>query len=150
MLNQPSGQDAAVHVPSVAKPSNGPYLRQSAGLATVRQSHRQNGSVSLLHWVWIPAAAIVYQYYEPSFPRLEYIYTCQPSMDDLYTTLDHDIVLTVNATELESSGAWVNVSWSGVSDPKKKDWIGVYSPPIDNTIDPSYRAPVKYQVCLFN
>ena len=71
-------------------------------------------------------------------------------MDDLYATLDHDIVLTVNATELESSGAWVNVSWSGVSDPKKKDWIGVYSPPIDNTIDPSYRAPVKYQVCLFN
>ena len=58
-------------------------------------------------------------------------------------------MLTVNATVLKSSGSWINVSWSGVSDPKKSDWIGVYSPPIDSTIDPSYNAPVKYQVSSY-
>ena len=64
----------------------------------------------------------------------------------LFPTSDHHIELMVNATRLALSGSWVNVSWSGVSNPKKSDWIGVYSPPIDNTIDPSYNAPVKYQV----
>ena len=63
-------------------------------------------------------------------------------------TADHNIVLTVNTTRLPYSGSWVNVSWNGVSNPKKSDWIGVYSPPIDNSIDPSYYAPVKYQVSV--
>ena len=60
--------------------------------------------------------------------------------------IDDSIVIEVNTTELESSGAWINVSWSGVSLPTSDDWIGVYSPPINNTIDPAAHAPVKYQV----
>ena len=55
-------------------------------------------------------------------------------------------MIKVNATVLESSGAWVNVSWSGVPSPGREDWIGVYSPPVNNTIDHSAHAPVKYQV----
>ena len=46
-------------------------------------------------------------------------------------------MIKVNATVLESSGAWVNVSWSGVPSPGREDWIGVYSPPVNNTIDHS-------------
>ena len=53
--------------------------------------------------------------------------------------------MSVNVTELETSGSWVNVSWSGVTTPTTKDWIGVYSPPVNGSIEPAH-APVKYQV----
>ena len=56
-------------------------------------------------------------------------------------------MIKVNTSVLESSGSWVTVSWSGVSNSKKKDWIGVFSPPVNNSIDPATYAPVKYQVC---
>lgn len=59
---------------------------------------------------------------------------------------DNDIVITVNTSVLEMSGSWVNVSWSGVKDPDKDDWIGVYSPPVNSSVDPASHAPVKYQV----
>ena len=61
---------------------------------------------------------------------------------------DDDIVIKVNTSLLESSGEWVNVSWSGVSNPIGDDWIGVYSPPVNNSIDPAAYAPVKFQVIL--
>lgn len=64
----------------------------------------------------------------------------------LYVLLDDDIVITVNTSLLEVSGSWVNVSWSGVKDSDKHDWIGVYSPPVNSSIDPASHAPVKYQV----
>ena len=62
--------------------------------------------------------------------------------------VDADIVIKVNTTTLESSGAWINVSWSGVPTPVAEDWIGVYSPPVNGSIDPAAHAPVKYQVCM--
>lgn len=61
--------------------------------------------------------------------------------------LDASIAINVNVSELETSGSWVNVSWSGVTSPAKTDWIGIYAPPVNNTVDPAAHAPVKYQVC---
>ena len=62
------------------------------------------------------------------------------------STPEKEIAIQVNTSELESSGSWVNVSWSGVPSPDAEDWIGVYSPPVNNSIDPASHAPVKYQV----
>jgi hypothetical protein len=59
--------------------------------------------------------------------------------------LEIEIVIEVNTSVLESSGSWVNVSWSGVPSPGYEDWIGVYSPPVNNSVDPAKHAPVKYQ-----
>ena len=61
--------------------------------------------------------------------------------------VDKDITLSVSHTELNTSGDWIVVSWSGVKDPGFLDWIGVYV--LDKsgeTIDPKSRTPIKYQV----
>ena len=56
--------------------------------------------------------------------------------------------MTVTPGVLNKSGDWVDVTWSGVSNPSTKDdWIGVYAPPTNgNTVNPQTQAPVKYQV----
>jgi len=58
------------------------------------------------------------------------------------------ISLHVNTTLLAQSGDWVTVTWENVDSPSSSDWIGVYSPPINGTIDVKNHAPVKFQVCL--
>ena len=65
--------------------------------------------------------------------------------------IDDSVVLKVTPTKLTAPGAdWVNVSWSGVQNPNKDDWIGVFSPPVNgSTIDHSLHAPVKYQYAEF-
>jgi len=52
--------------------------------------------------------------------------------------------ITINASpsSLTSPFQWVTVVWSGVSDPREDDWIGVFSPANVNYTDVS---PVKYQ-----
>ena len=63
-----------------------------------------------------------------------------------HTYTDDDISFHVNQTKLEKSGDWVTVSWDNVSPPEVSDWIGVYSPPINGSIDPFNHAPIKFQV----
>ena len=58
------------------------------------------------------------------------------------------ISLHVNTTLLAQSGDWVTVTWENVDSPSSSDWIGVYSPPVNGTIDVKNHAPVKFQVCL--
>ena len=63
---------------------------------------------------------------------------------------DGYIRLRVTPQYIEQSGNWVTVKWSGVNNPSDADWIGVYSPPNDNSypIDPVNHAPIKYQVFI--
>ena len=63
---------------------------------------------------------------------------------------DGYIKLRVTPQYIEQSGNWVTVKWSGVSNPSDADWIGVYSPPVDDSypIDPVNHAPIKYQVFI--
>ena len=61
--------------------------------------------------------------------------------------LEDAISLKVNTTLLMKSGDWITVSWKSVPDPATTDWIGVYSPPVNQTtIDLVKHAPTKYQV----
>ena len=49
-----------------------------------------------------------------------------------------------------SSGDWVKMSWQYVSSPSVYDWIGVYSPPLNDiyVINPTLQAPIKVQVYI--
>lgn len=49
-----------------------------------------------------------------------------------------------------SSGDWVKMSWRYVDNPSIYDWIGVYSPPMDDIylINPTKQAPIKVKVSL--
>lgn len=49
-----------------------------------------------------------------------------------------------------SSGDWVKMSWRYIDNPSIYDWIGVYSPPIDDIylINPTKQAPIKVKVSL--
>ena len=57
------------------------------------------------------------------------------------------ITLHVNTTLLAQSRDWVTVTWENVDSPSSSDWIGVYSPPVNGTIDAKNHAPIKFQVC---
>ena len=59
---------------------------------------------------------------------------------------DASIGISVSPALLSHSGEWVTVSWSGVSQPSAGDWIGIFSPPTNGSIDPVQHAPYKYQV----
>ena len=49
---------------------------------------------------------------------------------------------------LSSSGEWVTVRWKYVDEPSENDWIGVFTPPLDDVypINPSQQAPIKWKV----
>ena len=69
---------------------------------------------------------------------------------------EHSIVLyigdsmsfTARPKYLETSGSWVTVRWYYVEEPSEKDWIGVFTPPVDGDypIDPSEHSPIKWKV----
>ena len=53
-------------------------------------------------------------------------------------------------TTVERSGDWVLVKWEYVDKPNITNWLGLYSVPEDfknGSIDTSYKAPLKFQVC---
>ena len=57
--------------------------------------------------------------------------------------------LSVNVSTVEQSGDWVLVEWKYVDQPSIHDWIGLYTVQEDfknKTIDPTEKAPVKFQV----
>lgn len=58
------------------------------------------------------------------------------------------IRVSVYPAKYLTSGDWVKMSWQYVSSPSIYDWIGVYSPPLDDIylINPSVQAPIKVQV----
>ncbi|XP_062502844.1 uncharacterized protein LOC134179856 [Corticium candelabrum] len=56
--------------------------------------------------------------------------------------LDDNISIEAAPTVLQTSGSFVQVTWSGVSKPSKHDWIGVYAP---READYTKKAPIKYQ-----
>ena len=60
------------------------------------------------------------------------------------------IKVNVYPAKYLSSGDWVKMSWQYVSNPSVYDWIGVYSPPLDDiyVINPSLHAPIKVQVAI--
>ncbi len=61
------------------------------------------------------------------------------------------VYLWVSPQYLETSGEYVTVTWNDVESPSSLDWIGVYSPPLDDVylINPAEHAPIKYQVCRY-
>ena len=61
---------------------------------------------------------------------------------------DNAISFHLNTTLLAHSGDWVTVTWANVDNPSPKDWIGVYSPPVNGSVDPINHAPIKFQVHL--
>ena len=65
------------------------------------------------------------------------------------TTSENRISFSVTPSILSKSGDWVTVSWQKVEYPNSSDWIGVYSPPINDIyrIDPVNHSPIKFQVC---
>ena len=69
------------------------------------------------------------------------------SINCAYTChIDAGITLSVSPTQLNTSGDWIVVSWSGVKDPDTHDWIGVYVlEKSGDVLDPKTKAPVKYQ-----
>ena len=62
--------------------------------------------------------------------------------------VESSIKVNVYPANYLTSGDWVKMSWQYVSNPSVYDWIGVYSPPLDDIylINPSVQAPVKVQV----
>ena len=62
--------------------------------------------------------------------------------------IETGIKVNVYPANYLSSGDWVKMSWQYVSNPSVYDWIGVYSPPLDDIyrINPSVHAPIKVQV----
>ena len=61
---------------------------------------------------------------------------------------DNDISFHLNTTLLAHSGDWVTVTWANVDNPSPEDWIGIYSPPVNGTVDAINHAPIKFQVRL--
>lgn len=62
---------------------------------------------------------------------------------------DSDVTMKVYPTTLNSTGGWVKVTWSYVDNPSENDWVGVYSPPVNDSsclINPSKHAPIKLLV----
>ena len=49
---------------------------------------------------------------------------------------------------LSTSGEWVTVRWMYIDEPSENDWIGVFTPPIDDVypVNPSEHAPIKWKV----
>ena len=58
------------------------------------------------------------------------------------------ISFKVYPKSLAKSGEWVEVSWNYVQNPDEGDWVGVFSPPINDIyrINLALQAPVKLQV----
>jgi len=57
--------------------------------------------------------------------------------------LDNAISVSASPAALQASGDWVTVTWSGVENPDKNDFIGVYSQtPVNLSI-----TPTKYRLC---
>ena len=56
--------------------------------------------------------------------------------------------VSISATPalLVTSGDWITVSWENAGVPSTSDWVGVFTPPVDGSIDLRHHAPVKYQV----
>lgn len=65
---------------------------------------------------------------------------------------ESSIIFDVYPTSLSQSGEWVKVSWNHVQNPSNTDWVGVYSPPLNDVyrINPAEHAPVKLQVCAYS
>ncbi len=58
------------------------------------------------------------------------------------------ISFKLSTTSLNKSGEWVEVSWDNVDSPDDYDWVGVFSPPLNDIyqINLQQQAPVKLQV----
>ena len=67
------------------------------------------------------------------------------SVTNAVSQYDKSVHIKASQTVLSSSGQWVDVSWSGVSNPSIQDWIAVYSP-ASNALRPDQFAPIKYKV----
>ena len=64
--------------------------------------------------------------------------------------LDFSVSIIATPDKLRSNGEWATVSWNGVSNPNKDDWIGVYPLRSDKAVvNPKEQAPLKYQVCTY-
>ena len=88
----------------------------------------------------------------PCFPSL-FLHPLLPLtiLPSGYTNHSHATTLSTNVSTVERSGDWVLVKWEDVDQPSASDWIGLYSVPDDfndDSIDPTERAPIKFQVKL--
>ena len=90
----------------------------------------------------------------PCFPSL-FLHPLLPPtiLPSGYTNHSHGSLttLSINVSTVERSGDWVLVKWEDVDQPSASDWIGLYSVPDDfndDSIDPTERAPIKFQVKL--
>ena len=57
-----------------------------------------------------------------------------------------DISIHVSPTILNSSAEWLTVTVEIEDAPLPYDWIGIYSPPVNGTIDYHNQVPIKFQV----
>ena len=73
---------------------------------------------------------------------------CNCSFLILPILADNDISFHLNTTLLAHSGDWVTVTWANVDNPSPEDWIGIYSPPVNGTVDAKNHVPIKFQVRL--
>ena len=73
-------------------------------------------------------------------------YTSPPSLSLLHA--GSSLSFAARPKYLSTSGEWVNVRWKYVDEPSENDWIGVFTPPIDDVypINPSQQAPIKWKV----
>lgn len=62
--------------------------------------------------------------------------------------IESSVVFAARPRYLTKSGEWVTVRWRYIEDPSDNDWIGVFTPPIDDVypIDPSEHSPIKWKV----
>ena len=58
------------------------------------------------------------------------------------------VVFAARPRYLTQSGEWVTVRWRYIEDPSDNDWVGVFTPPIDDVypIDPTEHSPIKWKV----
>ena len=56
------------------------------------------------------------------------------------------VSISVTPTVLSTSGDWITVTWDNKGERSTSDWVGVFTPPVNNSVDLRNHAPVKYQV----
>eukprot|EP00731_Ephydatia_muelleri_P019818 Em0012g643a len=70
--------------------------------------------------------------------------------DRATTKLDGSVSISATPALLVTSGDWITVSWENAGVPSTSDWVGVFTPPVDGSIDLRHHAPVKYQYANYS
>eukprot|EP00731_Ephydatia_muelleri_P019789 Em0012g614a len=88
-------------------------------------------------------AAVASSHYHPTFKDLLH-------NGGVTARCDGSVSISVTPTVLSTSGDWIAVTWDNKGERSTSDWGGVFTPPVNNSVDLRNHAPVKYQYASFS